>query len=107
MHGQGQSWGQPGRLQGHTDQVATIAPHHSPPQVSCLAVDASGKLAASGGWDGRVVVWQLEGEGGREGEVKIGEYVNTVCWGEQGELWAGGKDGQIVRIEICKNSQAC
>ena len=63
---QGQTWDEPVRLQGHSDQVASPGASLLPlnkhlqidkitktDQVSCVAINNSNNLAASGGWDGR------------------------------------------------------
>ena len=73
------------RLEGHDDTV------------SCVAISPDKTQAATGGWDGHIIVWNLAG-GNQEAKIKCGEYVNCVCWGPDGEIYAGGKGGSVVKI---------
>ena len=62
---QGQTWDEPVRLQGHSDQVHLNSKPKAIPrfilfqldylgdQVSCVAINDKSNLVASGGWDGR------------------------------------------------------
>jgi len=81
----GQGYGEPTPLPAHNDQV------------SCISISPDDSLAVSGGWDGRVLIWDLKC-GLKQGDVQVGEYITAVCWGPGGELWAGSNGGKISRI---------
>ena len=78
-------WDLKHRLEGHEDTV------------SCVAISPDKIYVATGGWDGNVIVWKVAG-GDQEAKLKCGDYVNCVCWGPDGEIYAGGKQGSVVKI---------
>ena len=65
--------------------------------VTSLALNETGQLLATAGWDGRVVVWDTE-TGQRLGEVMVGEYFTCVSWTTAG-LYSGGRRGRVVKIQ--------
>ena len=81
----GHGWELKHRLEGHSDTV------------SCMAISLDSVHAVTGGWDGRIIIWDIA-EGVKMGEIEWGEYVNCVCWGPDGEVYAGGKAGAVVKI---------
>lgn len=58
-------------------------------------------LIYTGGWDKLVKQWKLEG-----GNLSLVDKVNAdivvsaLANGEKGELYAGGSDGHIVRVDV-------
>lgn len=61
----------------------------------------SGILLYSGGWDRLVKQWKLEGNSLTPvDKVTVDIVVNTLANGEKGEIYAGGSDGHIVRVDV-------
>ena len=78
-------WDLKHRLEGHSDTV------------SCAAVSLAGDYLVTGGWDGLIMVWDTQ-HWGLQASIQWGEYVNCVCWGPDGEIYAGGKEGALAKI---------
>lgn len=67
-----------------------------------VAVPSSpGVLVYTGGWDKWVKQWKLEKDRLTPiNKTNVDIVVNTLANGEKGELYAGGSDGHIVRVDV-------
>lgn len=55
----------------------------------------------SGGWDKNIKKWIIDGSSIKlEATVDVGIVVNAIAVGEEGEVYVGGSDGHIVRVEV-------
>lgn len=84
-HQHRRGWTQVASLSAHTDQIASIA----------INSDTSQLCAAA--WDGKVSIWCLESYKALA-DVKVAEYLNCICWGPSGEVYAGGAGASVVKL---------
>lgn len=62
---------------------------------------SDGVLLFSGGWDKVVKQWKITNDDVQfVNECNVDIVVNSLLCGEKGEIYAGGSDGHIVRIDI-------
>ncbi|XP_056638989.1 kinesin-related protein 8 [Diorhabda carinulata] len=55
----------------------------------------------SGGWDKNIKKWVIDGSSIKlEATVDVDIIVNAIAVGDKGEVFAGGSDGHIVRVEV-------
>lgn len=58
-------------------------------------------LFYSGGWDKVVKQWTVEGNAIKlVNECQLDMVINALTPGPEGEIYAGGSDGHIVRIDV-------
>lgn len=58
-------------------------------------------LLYSAGWDKMVKQWKIEnGECKLVNSCNADMVVNVLTYGEKGEIYAGGSDGHVVRIDV-------
>eukprot|EP01051_Picozoa_sp_SAG22_P013683 SAG22_NODE_1559_length_4124_cov_4.090186_2_plen_1021_part_00 len=73
-------------------------------EITCLALDASGKWAATGSADGALFVWNVDSEmtclhGCKSAELEPHETtVNAVAWTQDAAFLASAADDQSVRL---------
>lgn len=61
----------------------------------------SDTLIYTGGWDRLVKQWKLEdGTLTPVDKTSVDIVVNTLAYGEKGEVYAAGSDGHIVRVDV-------
>lgn len=67
-----------------------------------VAVKAGNEtLIYSGGWDKIVKQWKSTEDGFEvTGSCNTDMVVNTMVYGEKGELYVGGSDGHLIRIDV-------
>lgn len=55
----------------------------------------------SGGWDKTVKKWNIDDDIiKQDGSCDVEIVINSIAIGDKGEIYVGGGDGHIVRIEI-------
>lgn len=61
----------------------------------------SSKSAVSAGWDGKLVLWDLETKK-QEQQYQCDSYINTLAWldSEKKQILAGGKSGFLVKVQM-------
>lgn len=58
-------------------------------------------LLYSAGWDRVVKQWKIEGGSATNiDKANVDIVVNTLAYGEKGEIYAAGGDGHIVRVDV-------
>jgi len=68
--------------------------------VNSILMEEKGSRLVSGGWDQRLVIWELEGDSYKHKEdVSLESYVNVICGGREGCYYVGGKAGYLVRVD--------
>lgn len=66
-----------------------------------VATSSSNALLYTGGWDKLVKQWKFESERLQVvDKTSVDIVVNALANGEKGELYAGGSDGHIVRVDV-------
>lgn len=59
------------------------------------------KLLLSAGWDRVVKLWKLEDTGLQLlHQIDVQMVVETMTTGEDGDIYVGGSEGQIIRLDI-------
>lgn len=55
----------------------------------------------SGGWDKQLKKWIIEGNSAKLfGSCETDIVINAITTGEKGEIYVGGSDGHIVRLQV-------
>lgn len=67
----------------------------------CSVKTSDKLLLYSGGWDKVVKQWVVEGDSLKfVNECLMDMCINSLMPGPKGEIYAGGSDGHIVRIDV-------
>lgn len=67
----------------------------------CGCETSDGTLLFSGGWDKIVKQWKISnGNVTLVNQCNVDMCINALAVGEKGEIYAGGNDGHIVRIDL-------
>ncbi|KAJ8959945.1 hypothetical protein NQ317_002010 [Molorchus minor] len=54
----------------------------------------------SGGWDKKLKKWSVNGTLNLDSTLDVDLVANAIAIGDQGEIYVGGTDGHIVRVEV-------
>jgi len=80
--------------------VQTLVRHDG--GVACVTVSPSGSHFASGGFDGKVIIWSEPGEGGECARVQVLEDhtdgICAVCFSPDGKQLATGSDDMLINL---------
>jgi len=71
--------------------------------INAILLSEDGLHVVSSGWDGRVIMWETA-TGSKVTEYQCDVYINTLSWARQDgshrEVFVGGKDGYLARIQL-------
>jgi len=80
--------------------VQTLEGHNGP--VECVTISPSGSHIASGGSDGKVMIWSESGEGGKWARVQVLEDdtsdIEAVCFSPDGKQLATGSWNRLINL---------